>query len=159
MFVAFLKILKKHDRITGSHIRRKFCLETLNHMDFVLYGSTVNKDAKYCLSLLKRIPDPNMRSGTHDWSYQDRKLLMCRVIVNHPSDRHHQRQRIHLPSSDEYSRTEAIPPLAATTASTSQQQRWRLQLHQGCEGSKGCQPYRLQHCELHMEQRVRGGAI
>ncbi len=28
--------------------------------------------------------------------YQDRKLLMCRVIVNHPPDPHHQRQRIHL---------------------------------------------------------------
>ncbi len=31
MFVAFLKILKKHDRITGSHIRRKFCMQTLNN--------------------------------------------------------------------------------------------------------------------------------
>ncbi len=62
-------------------------------------------------------------------------------------------------SSDEYSRTGAIPPPAAATASASQQQRWRLQLHQGCEGSKGSQPHGLQHCELHMEQRVRGGAI
>ncbi len=58
---------------------------------------------------------------------------MCRVIVNHPPDRHHQRQRIHL-----LSRTGAIPPPAATTASASQQQWWRLQLHQGCQGSKGC---------------------
>ncbi len=68
MFVAFLKILEKHDRITGSHIRRKFCLETLNHMDFVLYASAVNEDAEYCLSLLNRIPDPNMRSATRGWS-------------------------------------------------------------------------------------------
>ncbi len=68
MFVAFLKILEKHDRITGSQIRRKFCLQTLNHMDFVLYASAVNEDAEYCLSLLNRIPDPNMRSGTRGWS-------------------------------------------------------------------------------------------
>ncbi len=32
-------------------------------MDFVLYASAANEDAEYCLSLLKRIPDPNMRSG------------------------------------------------------------------------------------------------
>ncbi len=68
MFVAFLKILEKHDRITGSQIRRKFCLQRLNHMDFVLYASAVNEDAEYCLSLLNRIPDPNMRSGTRGWS-------------------------------------------------------------------------------------------
>ncbi len=67
MFVAFLKILEKHDRITGSHIRRKFCMQTLNHMDFVLYASAVNEDAEYCLSLLNRIPDPNMRSGPRGW--------------------------------------------------------------------------------------------
>jgi hypothetical protein len=68
VFVAFLKILKKHDRITGSHIRREFCMETLNHMDFVLYASAVNEDAEYCLSLLKRIPNPHMRSSTRGWS-------------------------------------------------------------------------------------------
>ncbi len=68
LFVAFLKILEKHDRITGSQIRRKFSLQRLNHMDFVLYASAVNEDAEYCLSLLKRIPDPNMRSGTRGWS-------------------------------------------------------------------------------------------
>jgi hypothetical protein len=66
--VAFLKILKKHDRITGSQIHRKFCMQRLNHMDFVLYASAVNEDAEYCLSLLNRIPDPNMRSGTRGWS-------------------------------------------------------------------------------------------
>ncbi len=68
MFVAFLKILEKHDGITGSHIRRKFCLQTLNHMDFVLDASALNEDAEYCVSLLNRIPDPNMRSGTRGWS-------------------------------------------------------------------------------------------
>ncbi len=68
VFVAFLKILKKHDRITGSHIRRKFCLEKLNYMDFVLYASAVNEDAEYCPSLLKKIPNPHMRSGTRGWS-------------------------------------------------------------------------------------------
>ncbi len=67
MFVAFLKLLEKHDRITGSRIRRKFCMQTLNYMDFVLYASAVNEDAEYCLSLLNRIPDPNMRSGTRGW--------------------------------------------------------------------------------------------
>ncbi len=68
MFAAFLNILKKHDRITGSQIRRKFCMETLNHMDFVLYASAVNEDAEYCLSLLKTIPNPHMRSSTRGWS-------------------------------------------------------------------------------------------
>ncbi len=29
---------------------------------------SVNEDAEYCLSLLKRIPDPHMRSGTRGWS-------------------------------------------------------------------------------------------
>jgi hypothetical protein len=62
-------------------------------------------------------------------------------------------------SSDEYSRTGAIPPPAAATPSTSQQQWWRLQLHQGSKGSKGCQPHGLQHCELHIQQRVSGGGI
>jgi hypothetical protein len=37
-------------------------------MDFVLYGSGVNEDAEYCLSLLNRIADRNMRSGTRGWS-------------------------------------------------------------------------------------------
>jgi hypothetical protein len=68
VFVAFLKILKKHDRITGIHIRQKFCMQTLNHMDFVLYASVVNEDAEYCLSLLKRIPNPHMRSSTRGCS-------------------------------------------------------------------------------------------
>ncbi len=68
MFVAFLNILKKHDRITGSQIRRKFCMQRLNHMDFVLYASAVNEDAEYCLSLLQRIPNPHMRSSTRGWS-------------------------------------------------------------------------------------------
>ncbi len=45
-------------------------IDWLNHMDFVLYASAVNEDAEYCLSLLNRIPDPNMRSGTHGWSLQ-----------------------------------------------------------------------------------------
>ncbi len=63
MFVAFLNILKKHDRITGSQIRRNFCMQKLNHLDFVLYASAVNEDAEYCLSLLKRIP-----SSTRCWS-------------------------------------------------------------------------------------------
>ncbi len=67
VFVAFLNILKKHDRITGSQIRRKFCMQTLNHTDFVLYASAVNEDAEYCLSLLNRIPDPNTRPGTRGW--------------------------------------------------------------------------------------------
>ncbi len=61
-------------------------------------------------------------------------------------------------SSDEYSRTGIIPPPAAETASGFQQQWWTLQLHQGSKGSKGCQPHGLQQCELHIEQRVRGGA-
>ncbi len=68
VFVAFLNILKKHDRITGSQIRRKFCMQRLNHMDFVLYASAVNEDAEYCLSLLKRIPNPHMRSSTRGWT-------------------------------------------------------------------------------------------
>ncbi len=68
VFVAFLNILKKHDRITGSQILRKFCMQRLNHMDFVLYASAVNEDAEYCLSLLKRIPNPHMRSSTRGWS-------------------------------------------------------------------------------------------
>ncbi len=62
-------------------------------------------------------------------------------------------------SAYEYSRTGAIPPPAAATASASHQQWWRLQLHQGSKRSKGCQPHGLQHCELHIQQRVRGGAI
>ncbi len=66
VFVGFLNILKKHDRITGSQIRRKFCMQRLNHTDFVLYASAVN--AEYCLSLLKRIPNPHMRSSTRGWS-------------------------------------------------------------------------------------------
>jgi len=49
-------------------------------------------------------------------------------------------------SAYEYSRTGAIPPPAAATASGSHQQRWRLQLHQGSKGSKDCQPHGLQHC-------------
>jgi len=68
VFVAFLNILKKHDRITGSQIRRKFCMQRLNHTDFVLYASAVNEDAEYCLSLLERIPTPHMRSSTRGWS-------------------------------------------------------------------------------------------
>ncbi len=59
----------------------------------------------------------------------------------------------------EYSRTGAISPPAATTASASQQQWWRLQLHHGSNRSKGCQPHGLQDCELHIQQRLRIGAI
>ncbi len=62
-------------------------------------------------------------------------------------------------SAYEYSRTEGIPAPAAATASASQQQWWRLQLHHCSKRSKGCQPHGLQHCELHMQQRFRGGAI
>ncbi len=62
-------------------------------------------------------------------------------------------------SAYEYSRTGAIPPPAAATASASQQHWWRLQLHQGSNGSKGCEQHGLQHCELHIEQRVRACAI
>ncbi len=62
-------------------------------------------------------------------------------------------------SAYEYSRTRAIPSPAAATASASQQHWWRLQLHQRSKGSKGCQPHGLQHCELHIEQRVRVSAI
>jgi hypothetical protein len=53
VFVAFIKILKKHDRITGSDISHDFSKQTLQNMDFVVYVSAVKKDAKYCLSLLK----------------------------------------------------------------------------------------------------------
>ncbi len=53
MFVAFIKILKKHYRITGSNISHDFSEQTLQNMDFVVYVSAVKKDAKYCLSLLK----------------------------------------------------------------------------------------------------------
>jgi hypothetical protein len=53
VFVAFIKILKKHDRITGSDISHDFSKQTLQNMDFVVYVSAVKKDAKHCLSLLK----------------------------------------------------------------------------------------------------------
>jgi hypothetical protein len=53
VFVAFIKILKKHDRITGSDISHDFSKRTLQNMDFVVYVSAVKKDAKYCLSLVK----------------------------------------------------------------------------------------------------------
>lgn len=52
MFVAIIKILKKHDRITGSDMSHDFSKQTLQNMDFVVYVSAVKKDAKYCLSLL-----------------------------------------------------------------------------------------------------------
>jgi hypothetical protein len=151
VFVAFLKILEKHDCITGSHIRRKFCLEKLNHMDFVLDGSAVNEDTEYCLSLLKRIPDPNMRSGTRGWSLPR-------------SQSTHVQSDCESSTGSSSSSAAAHPsPLMGTPGRELslhlRQQRLQLQLHQGCEGSKGSQPHGLQHCELHMEQRVRGGAI
>ncbi len=51
MFVAFIKILKKHDRKTDSDISRDFS-ERLQEMDFVFYERAVKQDAKYCLSLV-----------------------------------------------------------------------------------------------------------
>ncbi len=158
MFVAFLKTLKKHDRITGSHIRRKFCLERLNHMDFVLYGSAVNEDEEYCLSLLKRIPDPNMRSGTRGWSLPRSQTTHVQSDCESSTGSSSSAAAHPSPLMSTRGRELSLPP-AAATASASQQQRWSLQLHQGCEGSKGSQPHGLQHCELHMEQRVSGGAI
>jgi hypothetical protein len=37
-------------------------------LTFIVAMYSMNEDAEYCLSLLKRIPDPNMRSGTRGWS-------------------------------------------------------------------------------------------
>ncbi len=145
VFVAFLNILKKHDRITGSQIRRKFCMQKLNHLDFVLYASAVNEDAEYCLSLLKRIP-----SSTRSWSL--RRSQTTHVQSDCESSTGSSSSAAAHPSP-------AIPPPAAATASASEQQWWRFQLHHGSKRSKGCQPHGRQHCELHIEQRVRAGAI
>ncbi len=96
MFVAFLKILKKkHDRITGSHIRRKFLLQTLNHMDFVLYASAVNEDA--VLAEQNSRPKHEIRyTRLVPTKITNYSRAESRVIVNHPPDHHHQLQRIHL---------------------------------------------------------------
>jgi hypothetical protein len=81
VFVAFIKILKKHDRITGSDISHEFSKQTLQNMDFVVYVSAVKKDAKYCLSLLKSSTGSSSLvsadPGAPQMSNRGRKLWLC----------------------------------------------------------------------------------
>ncbi len=68
-------------------------------LTFIVAMYSMNEDAEYCLSLLKRIPDQTWDQVHAAGPYQDHKLVMCWVIANHPPDHHHQRQRIHLLST------------------------------------------------------------
>jgi hypothetical protein len=52
VFVAFIEILKQHDKETGSDMYSDFS-GRLQEMDFVRYERAVKQDEKYCLSLLK----------------------------------------------------------------------------------------------------------
>ncbi|CAK9222069.1 unnamed protein product [Sphagnum jensenii] len=63
---AFEKILKKHDRITGSSIRRDYVHQIVERQDFFLCTPALNDQCGRCLSLLDRFPRPRRRQrGTH----------------------------------------------------------------------------------------------
>jgi len=65
-FAAFEKILKKHDRITGSNIRRDYVHQIVERQDFFLSTPALNDQCGRCLSLLDRFPRPRRRQrGTH----------------------------------------------------------------------------------------------
>jgi len=60
LFAAFIKILKKHDKRTGSSIRAEFVQHILLQEDSFVFTEELNDYASICLSLLDRFPEPHM---------------------------------------------------------------------------------------------------
>ncbi|CAK9222067.1 unnamed protein product [Sphagnum troendelagicum] len=58
-FAAFIKILKKHDKRTGSNIRAEFVQHILLQEDSFVFTEELNHYASICLSLLDRFPEPH----------------------------------------------------------------------------------------------------
>jgi hypothetical protein len=59
LFAAFIKILKKHDKRTGSNIRAEFVQHILLQEDSFVFTEELNHYASMCLSLLDRFPEPH----------------------------------------------------------------------------------------------------
>ncbi|CAM6027373.1 unnamed protein product [Sphagnum balticum] len=57
-FAAFIKILKKHDKRTGSNIRAEFVQYILLQEDSFVFTKELNDYCRICLSLLGRFPEP-----------------------------------------------------------------------------------------------------
>ncbi|CAK9222080.1 unnamed protein product [Sphagnum troendelagicum] len=55
---AFEKILKKHDKRTGSSIRQEYVHEILERQDFCLFTPILNDHHARCVSLVDRFPRP-----------------------------------------------------------------------------------------------------
>ncbi len=58
LFAAFIKILKKHDKRTGSNIRAEFVQYILLQEDSFIFTKELNDYCSICLTLLGRFPEP-----------------------------------------------------------------------------------------------------
>jgi hypothetical protein len=58
LFAAFIKILKKHDKRTGSNIRAEFVQYILLQEDSFVFTKELNDYCRICQSLLDRFPEP-----------------------------------------------------------------------------------------------------